>query len=1166
MASQMIPSSNRGQIQAMRTNTPSNEALTQSVREFFDVVSHASVNSKKNGMGCFTILRANSTDWVAAELLDPNDKALIINKWNILKAFKINPNKKDTLLQYYHLHGVVFLMVPHVLPHDQGEVTISLHSGNSPLEPISQKKLSLSDGPAAIVMNAPICLPLVQEQATFYYQVKCSGSDASIPCSVMAMWKQEITTRVAMYEDEDVVSWALEKLRHPVLLKSSHAAAQLIAGYYSSGDREADLNPKAQLGFSKRMKSMDVYETLKSGEPRKQALTQIQSKRFKSPLYLPSLGVDEIPIAEGEEGTSSESAHLKGDIKAQAVDDFSRLVFNILFGFCDPGFFPQSLLVKEDWMDEEISIQKVLFFGKVEALRVSDELYVQYGIMPPDLVQYMRLMQGDAVDCECPILRKMEDLSCDDMQKIESEYEQRLNCCSKALKLLEDSFEDAESCLEEDFIEAQAGSFVLTSEENVEIENNTFEALHDPNDRVQMDILANSRSLFDYTRTAGDSDFVELDVMQPLVASSKESFEVGLFEFEWKMSEKYCTQLLEIPLPGAIWNNLNSAGAKLLSYFDACVMQFEAEVEISVQFAVTGELILIWDECDVLATMKEKYNQATLLSMGHCVIPAVESNTRKLIFTPTGIGEFIPLDPEVKAQKLGSLRLFVLYPLVCEDPAKIIPGHIHLRAKVLSTNIMQVPRVRAQGMGGTEIGEALIPEIECAQVLFSSKWMDTAKAGETIMTTFSPASVFEQDGILQPSLLCNLFRNCKWWTGDCEFELHVDKSPFHSGSLGIGFGSITSEIGAAYDVLNTSHVIVDIKAASTFRFRSSIRSWNGKNLFSTGRKSSLPRMDHRALLRIFVTVMKPLVSSSSKLPSVHFYLMLKKITNLVVGGSTPIKPVFGHWQKGKSGVDFLYSESDGPQRGLLAEMLKQNLGNIVQPRSIEAQLSMREKFGGFVKQYIVPKIDSKKRYLVLPVAPWSYEFPVTSGVLHSAVNPLIDLCGAFLYWSGSLRYKVVIHRKQASSNVGGLITVCYEASGYPVELGLHDGTQPIATGGGKHWNFTFGTSSLEYTFTVQDDHFFKKRYTRLDKFDATKSKLTLTDRLGHLVIYLPSAELVNQVEIHVALGNDSNFSQVRVPTPADEKDIGDMTSHVYVLEDTSYKAREGVSDQINNNN
>ncbi|AHA85557.1 polyprotein [Carrot torradovirus 1] len=1160
----MIPSSSRGLTQGMQTNMSKNEQLTNSVREFFDAVSHASENSKKNGMGCFTILRANSEDWVAAELLDPNDKALIINKWSVLKAFKLNSNKKDSMLQYYHLHGVVFLMVPHVMATDQGEVIISLHSGNDPLEPISQKKISLSNGPAAIVMNAPICLPLVPEQATFYYQVKCSGSSASIPCSVMAMWKQEISTKVAMYEDEDVVSWILEKLRHPALLKSSHAAAQLISAYYSSGDREADLNPKPQLGFSRSLKSMDVYATLKQGEKRGKAPVLIQSKRHTTPLYLPDYSVDEIPIKEDDEGVSSESAHLKGDIKAQALDNLGRLKFNIIYGFCDIGYFPRVLLEEEEWMIEEISIQKTLFFGKVEALGVPDELYLQYGIMPPDLIAYQRLLQGDSVDAACPIVKRMEDAESDDMQAIEDEYIARLKVCTEVLEAMEEEFSDAQSAFEEDFIEAQGGTFQMETGEETKIDANSFEAIHSAEELTEMKILSNSQSLFDFTKTTGDRDFVELEMMQPMIASSKDSFEVGLYEFEWKMEETYCTQILEIPLPSAIWNNLNSAGSRLLSYFDAAIIQFEAEVEISIQFAVTGELMLVWDECDVLGPMKDRCNQATLLSMGHCIIPAVEAQTSKLIFSPTGVGEFVPLDPAVQAQKLGSLRLFVLYPLVCEDPTKTIPGHVHLRAKVLSTNIMQVPRLNAQSMGGTEVEEAIIPEIDCSQVLFSTKWMESAKAGETIMTTFSPASVFEQDGILQPSLLCNLFRNCKWWTGDCEFELHIDKSPFHSGSLGIGFGSITSEVRSAYDILNTSHVVVDIKRASTFRFKSNVRSWNGKNLFSTGRKSSLPRMDHMAMLRIFVTVMKPLVSSTSKLPSVNFYLMVRKITNLVVGGSTPIKPVFGHWKKGRSGVDFLYSESDGPQRGLLAEMLKQNLQG-VQPRGIQPQISLREKFGGFVKQYVLPKIDSAKRYLVLPVAPWSYEFPVSSGVLHSPVNPLIDLCGAFLYWSGSLRFKIVVHRKQSSSNIGGLMTVCYEASGYPIELGLHTGTQPLATGGGKHWNFTFGTTSLEYVFTIPDDHFFKRRYTHLNKFDATKSKLTLMDRLGHLLIYLPSPELVNQIEIHVALGNDMNFSQVRAPTPAAEKDVGDMTSHVYVLEDSSYEAREGVVDQINNN-
>lgn len=1171
------------------TETPINsravEDMTSQLQLFFDAVSEAEQNNKRNGMGCFTLVRATGSSPVAASLLDDSDRHKIVSAWDRIRWFKTR--KKDTAMQYFHLHGVIFLMVPHVTERDQGQVTITLFSGNNPDDPLDSKTLNLADGPAVVIMTPTMCLPLTYDMAMFYYHVSCTNTSAHIPCSVMAMWKQEINQKVGQYKSENVVTWALEKLAHPQLVKSSQAAAHLISNYYSSGNRESDRNPQPQLGFSRSIRSMDVGAMLNQSNIGPSILQrpqiELQSKRHTG-IFVPATtcsrhSCDEDP--DEEKSTSSiTSAHLQAQ---SGYNRHDRAYFNVANGFVgrqqESTLLGSELLEYKPWIKEVAEMQRVLD-GGVKPFDVEDADYYDIGVVTKwehflylvleEQVEPNSLIDDYAVEVE-KYNRLYEQTPLCQLQDMEEELQDVVldaidnvkvvvACWDEKCECTDHSREDAFHTCSKGNLVAQVGS-VLVDGATEKLDVNNFQTAVVSNPDMEDVFLDASDSLFNFSHTVSESDYKILEVTQPAIVTSQEFFEVGVFEFEWKASDIMNTQLLEIPLPSAFnsANPMRPAGVRLLEYFDAGILEFEATVNLSASFAVTGEMVLLWDEGDILGSRGENINQASLLTTGYMCVGAAPSSTSKLRFTPIGVGKYVPFDASVSSSKLGSLRLYVLYPIVSAEPTMTFPGHVHLRAKMLSSNIMQAPRSVAQFVGGMPIGEARIPELPCSQIISSTIWPTSSTMGDTLMYTFSPSSVFEQNGVLQPSVVCNLFRNCKWWTGECEFELHFDKSVFHSGSLGIGFGTITSDIARSYDIFNTTHVVANVGDHHTFRFSVSIHSWNGKNLLTTGRKSSLPKVSHQALLRIFITIMKPLITTNPALTSINFHLMLKRIKNLVVGGSTPIKPVFGHWKEGKSGADFIYSESSGPQEELLNEMRKQNLPTTVQPRSMNpltAQISMRSKLAGSVKQYMVKSIDDEKRYLVIPVAPWSYEFKDKS-LVASEVNPLIDICSSFLYWSGSLSYTIIVHRKQASSNVGGIMVVSYESSGYPVELGLHDGKQPPATGGGRHWSLELGANSFIHSFRVEDDRMFQRRYTKYNKFDATKSRLdTLTDRLGNLIIYLPSSKVANQVEIQVSLGPDFQFSHVRVPAAATEKVVGDMESHVYKLDRDSFKPLE----------
>nr|YP_001976156.1 coat protein Vp26 [Tomato marchitez virus] len=226
---------------------------------------------------------------------------------------------------------------------------------------------------------------------------------------------------------------------------------------------------------------------------------------------------------------------------------------------------------------------------------------------------------------------------------------------------------------------------------------------------------------------------------------------------------------------------------------------------------------------------------------------------------------------------------------------------------------------------GMKAGQTYFPRFPTNQVLLHYNWGTSSPMGTTLVSIFSPSGIYESDGTLQPSLLGNIARNCKWWTGTCVFEICIEKTLFHSGSLAIGLGTLNTKMTNAHDIFNMPHVVCNLEMGRKFRFRCSITNWNGKNLLSTGRKSSLPRPQHFSHLRLFATVMKPLVSTSIHLDSVGVTVQLKCLENLTLGGTVSVKPIYGHWTKGKSSVDFLFSEMDLSQRKEIEKLRKDNI-------------------------------------------------------------------------------------------------------------------------------------------------------------------------------------------------------------------------------------------------
>uniref|UniRef100_A0AAT9JAX0 Polyprotein n=1 Tax=Lake cress torradovirus TaxID=3115804 RepID=A0AAT9JAX0_9SECO len=1249
-----MTSLNPGRQTGLLTSARGSEEISRQIQNFYDAVEQAHAGAKADGMGCFTVVRAEKGKKMVAELMAKEDQQKIRSTWDVLKLRKVK--KKDTGLLYFHLHGIIFIMVPHVGSHDLGEVCIELCSFNDPTTPIDTVTMKLSAGPAVALMAPPFCLPMMEDSIMFYYKTTCNNTNAQIPCSVLALWNQEITHKTAAYREEQVATWALERLSHPKFFQDKKHAAQALAGVYGSANKQNDMQQKPFIGFEKYLDKMNVYPDQIAPKPFRSPSLKVQSKRFKD-LYIED-PTCVLSTHEEEDGGGpslvSASLYTNENLVAQSYEDYYRAFYlNAKLGFY--GEENAKLILRHTEFAEENAVQlfeseMALHGAKILAVIPEEELstcYTRFGLVPP--IVYAAL-ECDKHPQQPYDENMLQELGVTRLQfstvvlavrgawkkeeRIQEEYGGSLSKTDRALVATKELYSAAQMKLikEEERIKRRARlrarvcklvniaavylsflwSFLVlmstymetwkrmvccaiknayvyppeaqTSQSTVEgykeesslssgaeiaEVNNTFSSLADIPYTNVVPTLASSPNLFNFTTTAESGETsVELELSQPAVVTSNEVFEAGIFEFEWKATDVMCKELLNIPLPEALLAQKNSfhAGSSLLNFFDAAVIEYSATLNLSASFAVTGELVLLWDEGDSLGTPGRFLNQASLLVANYTRYSASQSISSSLKFTPVGVGDYVPLDKEMYNRSLGSLRVYVLFELVSGDPTLVFPGHVHLKARVVRTNIMQPTRLVPQFEGGVKIQEATLPEIPCSQVLLTSKWQTDAPMGTSALITFSPSGVFEQQGVLQSSLVCNLFRNCKWWTGECDFELHFDKTPFHSGSLAVGFGTLATDLRNQYDVFNMSNVVANLSEGHTFSFSIEYNAWNGKNLLSAGRKSSLPRFDHHALLRIFVVVVKPLVTTNQDLKSVNLVLMLKRIKNFTVGGSTPIKPILGHWHKGKSGVDYFFSESSGAQRDHLGELLKQNLPVATQGRSLSnlvPQISLREKLSPCTKQYVLKSIDQQKRYLVLPVAPWVHSFPNSGKIVASELNPLIDICSGFIYWQGDLHYTIVLHRKQNSPNIGGNFTVTFDSSGFPIDPGLHEGQQPLASGGGPSWVFTYGATALSHSFTIQDDKFFPRRWTRRREFNKERSRIeTLQDRLGELKIYLPSDAAVNQVEIYVGLGENFSFSVARAPVASAEKLVGDMESNVFILKDNAFQPAEGVASTI----
>ncbi|UTI93311.1 polyprotein [Fleabane torradovirus] len=1244
-------SSSRGRETAQSINSASVQEITQKIQNFYEVVAESKQNCRRNGMGSFTLVRAENGAPVCADLLDRTDQKKIFQAWNPIRLLKTR--KKDTGYQYFHLHGVLFIMVPHVSSRDAGSITIELMSYNDLTDPIKTVTMKLSDGPAVAIMAPTFCLPLTENDPMFFYRTTCVNSGANYPCSVLALWDQSINHRVASYKDTEVAKWALERLGHPQLFGTPTDAARLISTVYGTNGDDSNADTRTLLGFQPYLDTMKVHAlSSKGGTSTKTIPRSLSNPKYGSMRYS-----DSFSIFDEDSDTSKNSAHLE----AQSVVDYeANVLLNCRNGFYGnlPCFKKSTLLgtirLTTTYMQEKNTFGE-LFGHKELPIGPDGEFYMaKHGCMSLT-DRYVHLQASGSILFKefdaitpyelCEKARKQRHLYWLQCGKgspfaiaatIETKYAVILRGKHPVSSFHPDRFTISDNAVrmqtaKEKFSKFQAkcntffcklwsvlslwfiyfGQLIESSDQFFKeqtvfartkfdevMQNHHLErevilvAQADPieeetsinseeavvansllgnaseNETSTISaVLAASPNLFNFDDVRTSVVYKELDLQQPAVVTSQEFLEAGCFDFKWKSADPMCKQLCTIPLPASLLDDQSTAPLifSILRYFDAATIRFQARIAVSSSFAVTGQLVLLWDEGDVLATREKKMNQATLLTTSYVKVGATATSEAILDFTPLGIGKFVPLDKGIGVGSLGSLRVYVLFPIISGDPTLEFAGHVHLRAKILSTNIMQPQRMIAQFQGGVDIGEASMAEIVCSQTLITTEWKTNATPGDAVMVTFSPASVFEQDGILQPTILCNLFRNCKWWTGECEFEIHIDKSAFHSGCLGVGFGSLAADLKRKHDIYNTPHVLINLDEGDAFKFSIKLHSWNGVNLLSAGRKSSLPKMEHRALLRIFLSVVRPLMSTNKDLTSIHVVLMLKRIKNLVVGGSTPIKPVFGHWHNGSSGTDYFFSEASGADRKLLAELLKQNLPKGVRPRALQAQaMSIRNKLSKPIKQYIIKKLDNKKRYVVLPVAPWSFNFPLEGDIIASDVCSYIDLCSAFLYWAGDIQYTIVIHRKQATPNVGGVFQVVFDSSGYPVSPGFQEGNQPLATGGGTCWYFPYSSAALIHSFTVKDDNFFQRRYSHYCAFQKENSRInTLADRLGNLIIYMPSEDSVAQVEVYISLGTNFRFSTVKPPMASIEKEIGDMESHVYLLdEDNRFKPREGVTNSL----
>ncbi|ACU01026.1 polyprotein [Tomato chocolate virus] len=1172
-----------------RRHPPSNKEQEAASERLMSQITAAVEEGNKNmlrklGMGSYGLLRG-SQDKQAMELFDPKDVGKITSLWTSFKQKFVESKEHANL--FFHLYGVLFFMVPHVTG-GEGRVKICLCSSNDPMNPVIQEKtLSLAGGAQAVLMSPSITLPFLERGPMFYYTLECQGTQAQIPCSVVAIWKQKIDARSAIYSQQETMSWAIEALNRPQFFQDRQEAAQYIASVYSSGQSsQMALENRAFVGEQLGDTRMNVVSesTMSRSTSLRIPTLRVQSKRFPS-LEIPSSALLQ-QLETREETVQDEDDGGLFPTKKACSPNYSIIWDNLnIDTFVDMEFPP-------DWTDRTLAQQvQYVMFTKASMGNViipnhitKRELHnINRETITPD--NYESILKEYGITKVGNLSRSDDWYSLTLKQRVVDLVHQRdhqlymtgdftnplprfdcydgLTLAERHMRSIRASFATSGSS------QIRVAQTIATIKSSASNEGNVQDSFVS---RTAMESTSGEKSIhidtshseedvkpadviFDFGNDMEVGDALELEMQQPVCVASNEYFNAGVFEFVWEKSAHVAEQVMAIALPAALFSQKKetSMGAQMLKYYDAALITYKIILYVSGVGAISGQLALVWDECNVLNRKKEFVNIATLYASKHTLVSASQQNSAEFIFTPTGIGKFVPLDEGTGAMDLGSVRVFVTHPLSSATELSGVPCHLHLQCKVLSTNILQPPRVIAQTQYGMKADQTYFKSFPTNQVLLHYNWNTTATMGTTLVSIFSPSGIYESDGTLQPSLLGNIARNCKWWTGVCVFEICIEKTLFHSGSLAIGLGTLNTKMSSAHDIFNMPYVVCNLEMGRKFQFKCAISNWNGKNLLSTGRKSSLPRPNHYSHLRLFATVMKPLVSTSVHLDSVGVTVQLKRIEGLTLGGTVSVKPIYGHWTKGKSTVDFLFSEMNLEHRKEIEKLRKVNVeeydkkGKDKPGKEGQISVSIREKFTYGAVQYLCMGWKDEERLLVLPCAPWSIRFAHTSPVKEAITCPFIDWCTSFCYWSGSLQYSIVLHRVQASANVGGILNVALDSSGYPFPAGMHSGSYVVSAGGGSKWDFSYGVSTNTFSFVVSDDEFFPRRHTRMREFSKNQSRImSLQDRLGNLIINLPPKDLISSIEILIAPGPDFKLEIAQPPSANHEKFLGNMQTHTYL--------------------
>lgn len=996
------------------------EKLSASIVQVLEAYHAGTRLSKmKNGGGSMVLVRAKGGQPVHTRLYDPDEQKKVVTLWSSLKS-KIQTTKQDAGNLYFHLHGVLFLMVPHVSEDNVGEVEISLQCNNDPLNHLIEKRtLSLASGPQAVLMFPTFTIPFTLDQIFFYYSVRVVGTFARVPCSVLAFWRQSVERKTVVYRKEVTQTWMLEKLAMPRFLNSIDQAKALLASAYGTSE---------QLTHGQQA-SYDL-------------LTEQESLRLQSEVQ-----EREVHTTKGSISTLSDTS-----LRSQSMRIHSTL--NKMEDPASFSFFP-----------------------------------------------FKPTGSSDA-----PKMAQMDATIANNLQ------ESVLSSGSIAIAQGED-------------FGAMATHSRLTVEQNA---------------------LACTSEMFDFTTLSTSQEPVLLELEQPAIVSSQKPFLVARKVFDWKESHPACAQLTSLTLPWHL-NTEDSQfalGTTMLSYFDAALIQFTAQVSTATTAGANGQIVMYWDEGDFLDPASSHINHATLFATNGLFISAYslsdiheKQSTKVLTFTPQGLGEYLPLDKGHEGSEIGSLRINVVHPLKVDSTVQKFQCTLTVYAKVLATNIMQPQRAFAQFQEGVGQDAARFASLPVNQLILSKVWTTSMPVGDGFTVTFSPTSVFKQHQNMQPSLVSCIAANCRWWTGDCVFEIAFDKTMFHGGAIVIAFGSLDSVVHRYQEMFALTHTVCNLSKGSLFQCRVSFQSWNGKNFLAAGRRESLPRPDHKTRQRIFFSVAEVLQSSKAGLQQVGVTVTLKSIENCWLGGGVPLKPLIGHAQKGSSGRDFFFSELDRIVDKPVAKP------KYVPPRL--AQSTIREKFSYFCNQYVwEPREDA--RVLVLPCAPWSHKFSEGEGIVEVITNPLIAMCSCFTYWRGSLQYNLTFFRDGEPSST--TVQVMFENTGFPKDPGFYKGVKPLTAGGGTNWHFTMGPNQTSFSFSVEDDQYLKRRHTRRRNLaDAVSRISTISDRLGNLVLYLPPSTEYTSAQLSVKPGPDFNFSVTHPPTATNENISGKIEGSVYAL-------------------